>query len=175
MATIQSDGSSPVTASSTKNNNGAAKNVGTSTLLDNISLDRPDYGVFASTVIDGADTNEALSASVIAYNNQRPIAKRVSTTISGQSNDILQSGAGVPGDARSINKRESFKVSKIATAIRAGEWNIYTGEWGSPPTATTESPGDDHAATPTRTIPGEFTYKLGQPIPVNDDYKAKNG
>lgn len=31
----------------------------------------------------------------------------------------------------------------------------------------------DHAAAPTRAIPGELVYKLGQPVPVMADYSAK--
>ena len=127
-------------------------------------------------MVDGDDTDEALSASVIAYNNQRPVAMRLTTEISGQSNTFLRSGANVPGQLRSINKRESFKVSRIATAIRAGYWNIYSGTWSTPPTSATESPGNDVAASPTRSAPGDLVFRTGQSLPVrNQDYKPKTG
>ena len=165
------------TASGAKNVGGAATKLGSdSSLLDNVSVARSQTDVFGSTVVDGADTDEALSASTIAYNNQSPIAMRLSTTISGQPNNFLRSGANVPGQLRSINKRESFKVSRIATAIRAGEWNIYTGEWGTPPTSATETPGTDTAANPTRSAPGDLVFRTGAPLPVRDQYyKSKTG
>lgn len=166
-----------VTASGAKNVGGSATKLGSdSSLLDNVSVARAQSDVFGSTVVDGDDTDEALSASVIAYNNQRPIAMRLTTEISGQSNTFLRSGANVPGQLRSINKRESFKVSRIATAIRAGYWNIYSGTWSTPPTSATESPGNDVAASPTRSAPGDLVFRTGQPLPVrNQDYKPKTG
>lgn len=175
MATVQSDGSSAVTATSTKNKGGAVKNAGTSTLVDNVTLGDQNVGVSGSTVIDGSDTDKALSAGTFKYDNQRPVSKRVTTSLATVSNTFLRSGALVPGHLRLLHKRESYKVNKIATAIRAGYWNIYTGTWTTPPTATTESPGTDEAATPTRSVPGELVYKTGAKVPVQDNYKAKTG
>lgn len=177
MATKQMDGSSSVTATSTKNNGGASTGRGTSTAnskLDVIRTTRTQPAFGGSVVIDGMDTNESISASTIAYNNSQPIGMRVSSTISGQANTILRSGALVPSQTRSIHKRESFKVSKTATALRANYFSRYTGLWTTPPTSTTESPGSDHAATITRAIPGVVIYKLGQPIPYVANYSAKN-
>lgn len=177
MATTQMDGSTSVTATSTKNNGGASTGRGTSTAnskLDVIRTTRTQPTFGGSVVVDGAYTDEAISASVIAYNNSSPIGMRVSSTVSGQANTILRSGALVPSQTRSIHKRESFKVSKTATALRANYFSRYTGLWTTPPTSTTESPGADNAATPTRAVPGELVYKLGQPVPVMVDYSAKN-
>lgn len=175
MATVQSDGTSAVTATSTKNVGGAVKNAGSSTLVDNVALGDQNVSIFGSTVVDGADTDKSLSAGTFKYDNQRPVAKRVTTTLATVSKPFLQSGALVPGNLRLLHKRESYKVNKIATAIRAGYWNIYTGTWTTPPTATTESPGTDEAATPTRSVPGELVYKTGAKVPVQDNYKAKTG
>ena len=176
MATTQMDGSTSVTATSTKNNGGASTGGGTSTAnskLDVIRTTRTQPTFGGSVVVDGAYTDEAISASTIAYNNSSPIGMRVSSTVSGQANTILRSGALVPSQTRSIHKRESFKVSRIATAIRANYFNRYTGLWTTSPTSTTDSPGSDNAATPTRAIPGELVYKLGQPVPIMADYSAK--
>jgi len=115
--------------SGASNNHGAATRVGTTTNFDNVSVSRAQTDVFGSTVVDGADTDEAISASVIAYNNQKPIGMRVSSTISGQSNNVLLSGADVPGQIRSIHKRESYRVSKISTAYRKGYWSPYNGKF----------------------------------------------
>lgn len=233
-----------VKGSGASNNHGAATRVGTSsTNFDNVSVARSQSDLYGSTVVDGTDTDEALSASVIAYNNQRPVGMRVSSTVSGQSNTSLLSGADVPGQTRSIHKREAYKVNKMATAHRKGYWEPYNGRFatygtysrsGSTVTVTaanhgltsndyvyldftsgaatdgrfqvtvsdvntftlthgssgstsgnvtvkgpaygTEAPGTDTAATPTRSSPGQLTYKGGAPLPVtNNDYKAKTG
>jgi hypothetical protein len=134
MATATSAGADYTVPPNTKgsgasNNHGAATRVGTSSNFDNVSVSRAQSDVFGSTVVDGNDTDEALSASVIAYNNSRPVAMRLSSTISGQSNTSLLSGASVPGQIRSIHKREAYKVSKIATAYRNGYWDPYYGKF----------------------------------------------
>jgi len=117
-------------ASGANSNHGAAARVGSATsLLDNVSVSRAQTSIFGSTVVDGNDTDEALSASTIAYNNQKPVAMRYSATISGQSNTVLRSGADVPGQNRSPHKREAYKVSKSATAYRKGYWDPYTGKF----------------------------------------------
>ena len=118
-----------VKGSGASNNHGAATKVGTTTNFDNVSVSRAQIDVFGSTVVDGNDTDEALSASTIAYNNSRPVAMRLSSTISGQSNTALLSGASVPGQLRSIHKRESYKVNKLATAYRNGYWDPFYGKF----------------------------------------------
>lgn len=175
MATVQVNGSA-VTATSTVNRGGVAKKAGSSsTVLENVALGDQGVSVSGSTVIDGTDTDKAVSAGTFKYDNQRPIAKRVTTSLATVSNTVLRSGALVPSHLRLLHKRESYKVNKIATAIRAGYWNIYSGTWTTNPTSTTESPGTDEAATPTRSVPGELVYKTGAKVPVQDNYKAKTG
>ena len=132
MAVIQQGGGA-VTGNawdggSTVNNAGTAVRLGSNqSVLDNQESVRYQRDI-GSVVVDGADTDEALSASTIAYNNNSPVAMRLSETISGQSNDVLLSGGNAPGQLRSINKRESYKVSKISAAYRAGLWNLYDGK-----------------------------------------------
>lgn len=119
-----------VKSSGANNNHGAATRVGTATTqFDTVSVSRAQSDVFGSTVVDGTDTDKAISAGTIAYNNSKPTAQRYSTTIAGQSNTILRSGADIPGQIRGINKRESYKVSKLATAYRKGYWDPYMGKF----------------------------------------------
>lgn len=119
-----------VKGSGASNNHGAAARVGAlSTNFDNVEVSRTQRELYGSVVIDGTDTDEALSASTIAYNNQRPVGMRVSSTVSGQSNTSLLSGADLPGQIRSINKRESYKVNKLATAYRNGYWDPFYGKF----------------------------------------------
>lgn len=174
MATQQVNGSA-VTATSTNNKGGAVVNGGTTTLLDNVDLGYSNVGVFGTAVIDNDSANKALSAGTFSYNNDSPIAKRVTTTLSGVTNTVLRSGADQPGLIRSIHKLETLRTRRLTTAIRAGYWNIYSGSFTTPPTVAVDSLSTDEAATPTRSVPGELTYKTGAPTPVNDNYKAKTG
>jgi hypothetical protein len=95
--------------------------------------------------------------------------------------------ANNPAQLRAINKVESIKGNGTATAIRAGYFNIYTGQFSTNPTPVTVYPtgvpttnqvwvGNDDAATPTRSAPGELVFRTGAKLPVRDrDYSAKNG
>jgi hypothetical protein len=189
MATVQTDGSSAVTSSSTVNNGGVAINVGSAaTLLSNRALGANNQTVFGSTVVSDATSDyadPALSGGTFAYSNNRPTAVKLTTTLAGSvSNTFLRSGASDLGSRRSIHRQEKVRTTRTTTAIRAGYWNIYTGTWSTTPTNavdnfwdiandTTSSTSTDQAATPTRSVPGELTYKLGQPSPVSVDYPAK--
>lgn len=175
-------GGSAVTSSSTNNNGGSVINGGSTSLLDSVDLGYSDVGVFGSSVVDGPDTDKALSAGTFSYSNQAPIAKRVTEELSGVSNNFLQSGASVPSLTRSIHKLEVLTTRRLTTAIRAGKWNIFKGAFlnnqnqaADNPTVATDSLSSDNAATPTRAVPGELVYKTSAPTPVQDDYKAKTG
>lgn len=146
-------------------------------LLDNVGVSRYNTDVFASTVIDNDYADEAVSAGVFAYNNQEPVAKRITTELAGGvANAVLLSGAAVPANVRSIHKLETLRTQRITTAIRANKYNRYTGSWDAGfPANAVDTLATDHAATPTRSVPGELTYKTAAPLAVNDDYKAKNG
>lgn len=159
------------------NNRGVAAKVGSSTKLTNVQVSRFNTTVFASTVIDNDWADEALSAGTFAYNNSKPVAPRVTTTLSGVSNTFLRSGADTPTLVRSIHKLETLRTRRLTTAIRANKYNRFTGAWDAGyPVVAVDSLNSDTAATPTRSVPGQLTYKLGNPIPVsNNDYKAKTG
>lgn len=189
MATVQVNGSSAVTATSTRNNHGSAINVGNSALLSNQALGRAESSVFGSTVISNA-TNDyadpALSGGTFAFNNNRPVAMKVTSLLAGSvDNTFLRSGASDLNSRRSIHRQEKVRTTRTSTAIRAGSWNIYTGLWTSTPTTAvdafysisageTSATSTDEAASPSREVPGELTYKLGQKVPVSVDYTAKN-
>jgi hypothetical protein len=175
MATQQVGGGS-VTAGSTNNNGGSVLNGGSTSVLNSVDLGYSDVGVFGSSVIDGDNTDKALSSGTFSYSNQRPIAKRITEELAGGvSNTTLQSGAAQPGLVRSIHKLEVLRTRRLTTAIRAGDWNIYSGTWADDPTVAVDTLATDQAATPTREVPGELAYKTPAPVPVQDDYKAKTG
>jgi hypothetical protein len=168
-------------------NGGSATRIGSSsTKLDNVNVTRTVDDVFGSTVIDGDDTNKSLSSGTFAYNNQSPIAKKVTTSLAGVANDVLRSGASTPRLVRSIHRQEKVRTTRYTTAVRAGYWNIYSGQWSTTPTTavdafwdnandTTSATSTDQAASPSRSIPGELVYKTGKLEPVQDDYKSKTG
>lgn len=182
MATVQIDGTSAVTAQSTRNKGGALIQSGSNAagLVDKVNLgSHYNLGAFGSTPVDGTNTNEANSSGTYAYNNTRPIAKRYTTTLSGVSNNVLESGAARPDLRRKVNKTEGATSLLQTTAVRNGKFSIYSGKFINNQTGALEKPtvqsdsfGTDDAATPTASVPGELTYLVGK-TPVNDNYKAK--
>lgn len=170
-------------------NGGAVTKASDSSLLDGVQTSRYSSGVFGSTVLDGVNTNKALPGGVFRYDNEQPVAKRISTSLANVNNDVLQSGASQPQLTRSIHKIESVRTRKLTKAIRNNKWNEYSGKFdvGYPEVENDTfynirdlgividgSPIDD-AADPTRSVPGELTYKSNSPLPVNDDYTKKTG
>lgn len=84
------------------------------------------------------------------------------------------------GIRRSIHKMEAMRTYRVATAIRAGYWDEYTGTWSTAVTSADDisDMGTDEAATPSYATPGELVYRVsGQPDGTNGvtqgDYPAK--
>lgn len=178
MATLQTDGISAVTSTSTDNNGGTIKSNST-TLTGTFQISQitqPETAVFGSTAIDGTDTDPALSGGVFAYNNESPISKKLSTSLSTVSNSVLLSGAAQPALVRSIHKLEVLRTRQATKATRENRFNIYTGKYDSGyPLVVVDSLGTDNAAIPTRSNPGSFNYKYAAPSIVSDNYEAKTG
>lgn len=181
MAAIQQGGASVTgnywRGTSTRNNHGTAINVGSfSAKLSNKTLGSDRVaGVFGSTPYDGNNADKAVSGGTFAHNHVSPIVMKVTTEIAGVASDALRTTSNQPGLMRSIHKLEVLRTNKITSAVRSNKFNRFTGMWdaGYPQTAV-DSLATDTAATPTRSSPGQLTYKLGQPVPVtNNDYKAK--
>ena len=149
-----------------KNNSGSAINVGSSSLvlvgksLSDAATARTSVG---SVVVDGDDTDKAVSANTFAKNTSKPLAIRLDAPLNKASSSTR----------RALHKIEGLSTRRVATAIRAGYYNISTGLFSTAPTVASDSFGQDDAATPTSAVPGELTYKTGAYKPVNADYKAK--
>jgi hypothetical protein len=167
-------------------NGGASTKIGSgsSNLLDNVVVSYENLGVFGSTVLDNDVSDKALASGVFAYDNESPIAKKLTTTLSTVNNTVLRSGACQPALIRSIHRQEKVTSTRFATAFRAGYFSLYTGKYTTTPTTATDpfwdigagatsSTSTDQAATPTREVPGELVYKLGKPEPVLVDYEEK--
>lgn len=84
------------------------------------------------------------------------------------------------GIRHSIHYLLHLYTRRVATAIRAGYWNEFTGQWSTKPTNADDAStmGNDHAAILTRASPGELIYRVsGNPDfgkgVVQKDYPAK--
>lgn len=165
--------------SGTKNNSGVAVNVGNSKVLASRKLGATEAAT-GSIVVDGTDTNKALSSGTFAYNDQKPVAKRLTTSLATVSNSTLLSGALVPSQIRSVNSINSVITNKFTTAVRAGYFNVYNGKFVntntggaySVPSATDTFPTDD-AANDSRLSPGSLIFRTGAKRPVVANYSQK--
>ena len=165
-----------VTGSGAGGNGGSVAKASNSSLLDGVETSYYNAGVFGSTVLDNNTSDKALSAGIFAYNNSNPISKRVTTTLSTTSNDVLLSGASQPELIQSIHKIETVRTRKLTTAIRENRYNEFTGQFEAGyPQVAVDSFNSDSAANPSRTNPGKLTYKTSSASPVNDSYKEKTG
>jgi hypothetical protein len=165
-------------------NGGAASRITNSSLLDGVAISRYNGGVFGSTVLDNNHSDKALDAGTFAFNNQRPVAKRLTATISGTTNTFLQSGASVPSLVQSIHYAkvcgegcvDGVRTRQLTSAIRQNKFNRYTAEFDAGyPVVSADVFEQDEAARPSRTTPGLLTYKSSSLVPQNDVYKPKTG
>ena len=184
MATSKVNGSDYTVPPNTKssgsvNNRGVVARGGSvaSGKLTNVGVSRYNTTVFASTVLDNSWADKAVTAGTFAYGDRDGVAMRSTASLGGVSNTALLSGANVPSLTRGIHKLETLRTRRFTTAIRANKYNRYTGQFEAGyPVVAVDSLATDTAATPSRAVPGQLTYKLGQPVPVSDnDYKAKTG
>jgi len=172
---IQQNGSN-TTATSTRNNRGSAVMGGnsSSTVLRNRPFNAQPVGVFNSKPALSATVGNAksLSSGVFAYNSSKPITVYVTTSLATVSKTALRTPASVPALTKSINSIEAITTNKTATAFRAG-FNLFTGQYSGSVTTQTDSFGNDNAARPTRSVPGQLVYMIGNKVPTTSNYKPK--
>jgi hypothetical protein len=174
MATKQVNGS-VVTSTSTVNNGGTMVANGSAAALDTTSPNPAKVGVFGSTPIDNDDANKVLSGGEFAYNNIKPITKRVTTALAGVANDTLATTGGTPDLIRSIHKLETLTTRRLTTALRENKWNEVTGVWESGyPVNAVDTLVADAAANPTREVPGSLNFLYGAPTASGVNYSSKN-
>lgn len=102
------------------------------------------------------------------------VMRKVATTLAGVANTVLLFGSSDFG-------RRAIHLKTTRRSYHITSWNYVTGA-ATKGAATNDSFGADHAATPTRAVPGELVYtdhaipKSGAlAVPKQDDYKAKTG
>ncbi len=91
-----------------------------------------------------------------------------STDLAGVASNVMRI-TGADRERKALNRLESIRTRRI---VLAG-WNYATGAALSAPTVAVDSFGADHAATPSRSVPGEFVYLQTGKTPVQADYPAK--
>jgi hypothetical protein len=165
--------------SGTKNNGGVSINTGSSVVLSNVKLGSLDVPT-TSIVVDDENTQKALTSGVFAYNNSKPVSKRLTVALSTVANTTLLSGALVPSQILAVNKIQAVNTNKFTTAIRAGYFNIYNGKFVDTNTGeaytvpfATDTFATDNAANPTRDVPGSLVYGIGSKVPVSANYSKK--
>ena len=192
MATVQSNGSSAVTATSTVNNAGTALAGGTSaSTVDKLALGKSFTGTaFASSPVDDGEADKALSGGTFAFDGGRGAIQRVTETLAGVSKPFLVNAADDTVHSRSIARQEQVSTVRTTTSIRAGDFNPFgiadqRSNFSSAPTAAvddhysisavgTQTASSDTAGSPTRSAPGEFNFLYGNPVTSGAKYSAKN-
>lgn len=115
-----------------------------------------------------AGTSRGLGSGTFAYQVAgKYCIRRVSDTINGTANTTLVSGCSDWGIRRPIHSATTRRSVKVTG------WNVNWQRTGT--TETNDSFGADHAATPTRAVPGELVYMETGATPTQDDYQAKTG
>lgn len=169
-------------------NGGSVARASNTNIIDGVDVSRYDAGVFGSAVVASDDVGSA--GGILAYNNQAPIAKKLTTKINGVTNAFLVSGASVPSLTQSIHYMkimgegyfDGVRTTKTTSAIRSGNWNIYNGQFamGYPQHSDdyffgADNSSGDKAAKPSRSVPGTLTFRYGSPTTVTQNYSEKTG
>lgn len=162
----------------TKNNHGTAvlgANTQSSTLGNEAFNDQP-LDVFSSTPVygttNGLSNVKAISGGTFAHNHVKPIAAYVTTERAGVALTSVVSPAGTPALIQSIHKLETVTTNRTAAAFRAG-FNLFTGQFSGSVTTADDAMGNDVAARPTRSVPGQLVFQIGGQVPASANYKAK--
>lgn len=128
--------------------------------------------VFDSTPHNGDDAQKAILGYTFGKDTNTLIAQRSSDPVG--SKRPLRSGSIYPAYVRSVNYIESASTVLTATAIRAGKFNIFTGDFAlSYPATSSDSYGNDNAARSNAAIPGSITFKANASKPTSQNYPAK--
>lgn len=164
-----------------KNNSGYATHIGdTASLLKSLDQGLPATRT-GSVVVNGTDTDAAISLGQFAHNHVRPIAKIVTVEIAGLPSNVLLNAASVPSLIKGIHKIESITTTRQCTAYRNGHFNYFTGKFTTPPVTAVDTfhkavgsvSNVDTAASVNRTNTGKLVYLIGAKRPASKAYAPK--
>ena len=175
MSTVQTDGTTGVTSTSTKNDAGIIRHAGTidstqgapgftSKSLGTLSNASNVHG---STVASGTDATRAVTGDdptfgmnkadaqirmVGQVNYDSTSSNRNAFTVAGESKTVMRGGASDFGQRRNVHSIETVRTFHYAQAVRDGLWNEYgipgqLNNWESAPTANASGLWDNAAGT----------------------------
>ena len=159
--------------SSADNNGGSAAVYGSlSTVLTELAPNSGSDLAYTSGPKDNSDVDKAVSSETFAKYTNTLLAMRSSATVASVA--VFQNASIYPEYVRSINYIESRTTTKTATAIRAGKFNIYTGEFAAGfPVNSTDSFGNDDAARSSYAVPGSLSFMVNGKTVTTQNYPAK--
>jgi hypothetical protein len=175
MSTIQTDGTTGVTSTSTKNDAGIIRHAGTidstqgapgftSKSLGTLSNASNVHG---STVASGTDATRAVTGATPTFGMNKADAQvrmvgqvnydstssnRNAFTVAGESITVMRGGASDFGNRRNVHSIETVRTFHYSQAVRDGLWNEYgipgqLNNWESAPTANASGLWDNAADT----------------------------
>ena len=187
MSTIQTDGTTGVTSTSTKNDAGIIRHAGTidstqgapgftSKSLGTLSNASNVHG---STVASGTDATRAVTGATPTFGMNKADAQvrmvgqvnydstssnRNAFTVAGESITVMRGGASDFGNRRNVHSIETVRTFHYSQAVRDGLWNEYgipgqLNNWESAPTANASGLWDNAA---------------GDVAAADDDHAAKS-
>ena len=149
-----------------KNNGGSVLSTTSSSVMNQVSVGTESDQLYMTTPVSGVDSTTALGGGTFAYNSSSPVAKKLTTMLSGVSNDVLLSGAAQPGLRSAVHKIEGITTSKVTTAMRLGHFNYVTGKFDpTTPSGVSDSFGADDAVVK----PKKKVVKKKKPVVEESD------
>tara|TARA_R110000744_G_scaffold200354_1_gene319489 strand:- start:4926 stop:5534 length:609 start_codon:yes stop_codon:yes gene_type:complete len=139
------------------------------------------------TVVSGVNNVVSNAAGTWNFAGGSGVIVKATTSLGGVANDAALFGASDSANGDSIHQAGTIRSRLYKTAIRAGDWNDFSG-WSSAPSVVYSGGWDnaagiddsaniaqlatDNAANPTSDFPGNLQYDLGQ-IPVQTGYHPR--
>lgn len=171
----QAQGGSAITSTSTVINGGVIKGGGGSngSKLDVKGWTLEDQSLYGSQIATGTNLAKGTTNGPVANQEVRTFTiQGITQNIATVSSNVLRGGSDPDRDK--IANKTAVRTYKVATAVRAGYWNIFTGEFTTPPSTANDvsSFGTDHANSGSsngRGLLGEGSY-AGQSSITNFDY-----
>ena len=121
------------------------------------------------------------------FNSGLQVVNAIQATIAGVANTtLLGAQSNSANEAFTPLQLDVLRTYYYKTAVRNGNWNVFTGAFSSisdttvsgvwnisasvENTSTMRASGTDIAANPTQDIPGRLTYRDGSPNPIQTGY-----
>jgi len=170
---------------------GTAKNLGSNRdTLDNSALGIAEPGLYGATVASGARVGTTVIDNSITTDSndignqeaENYHMKRVASNVGKSASTSLASGASEKGSKRDkIHNVLSARMVQVATALREGKWDVYSGSFSAGPTGVndfTDMHPDNAIANDGNNfgLKGGLTYSTaGSSVITTGTYEDKGG